>query len=377
MVEDSVFYAVLTIARFMEYPARVTRPLEPVADAELSNADHVPALSWYNRSLRLMRVVQPVCAPLNTLACVLYARIEMLQGRGMKGLEWLQRAFLLNQGEENASHGELEILDAMLPILAKTMIPLSSFGCTLSSRQRHLTRRKRSRNVLQKFGSTSNLLDVMIELYDLVYQAQKLCNSTQELSSPSEDRAAVIDQLLQWKAAVDQRIALYKTRETREFLARLLVIFHTQHIRLCAASASQKNAFYHFETEFATIVSEARIVFGNGTRIPHETAYDISIVSCLYFTAWTCQQRHIRAQAIDLLRSSAPRCDHLWTMPGVVGTLEDLIAHDSNTTIENDSISDGIEDYRGRQTWGSVPEAVVQCQIPDRKVLEIWQHGKP
>jgi hypothetical protein len=365
MVEDAVFYAVLTISHLTEHPTKVTRPLKPVADAELSRVAHLPALCWYDRSLRMLRTGQPVCAPINTLACILYGRIEMLQGRGMQGLGWLQRAFFLNQGEENATHSELEVLNTTLPVLAKTMIPLSSFGFALPSHQRAQTRRKRSKSVLQDFGQESNLLDVMIDLYDLVYQAQILCAPQQGSCNHSEDRVALVDRLLEWKAVVDKNLVFYRTSATRQFLAHLFVLFHTQYIRLCSTSAEDDAAHDCFEMNFAAIVSEALIALRVGSKSANEITYDMSIVPCLYFTAWACRQRYIRTQAVQLIRESAPRCDHLWTMPGVVGTLETLIAHEDAMTSSEDISQSVQQDFNCWQTVGGVPEAIVQCQVPE------------
>jgi hypothetical protein len=360
MFEDAIYYAMLTVAYITEYPTKSVRPLAPVPDTELGRARYSQAWTWYGNSLKAMYTNHN--APLNVLSCIMYARIEMLQGRGLKGLDCLHRAFSLNKGQESATNGELDILDSTLPILAKTMLPLGNFGRYISEDQRQRTRRNRTKS--------STVIDFMIEIYDLVYQVQILYNSPGESQAFRNDRATVIGRLLEWKAAIDSRLAHGTDNTSRHTLAQLLILYHTQYIRVCTTPITQEAIYDAFEADFAEIIAESRIALGSGMKVASETTYDMAIVPCLYFTAWACRHTKIRRQAISLLRTSAPRCEHLWTMPGTVGTLETLAEYEDRMAERSN-----VEGICHVQSRIPVPETVAQSQVPTEVITRLQRQS--
>ena len=54
-------------------------------------------------------------------------------------------------------------------------------------------------------------------------------------------------------------------------------------------------------------------------------ACDLTLVPCLYYTAWACRRPRIRRRAIELLRHQAPREENLWTADACLHAIESVV----------------------------------------------------
>lgn len=347
-VDDMVWYGVAALATLFEHPPEATSRVEPFGDLDSGDFYRRQALEWYGRSLQSAHKTQKRSTPVLTLSTFIFSCIEMLQGRPQTGLKLMYQAFQINKGDVGASSADQELLQAVLPYLFRCLLPLSIFGFDLSAEDRD---RAKLHKVEDRFSGEDAVLHLMIELYDISYQAQKFCNfmSGKEPDADArKQKQQFVEQLLAWYAEVERSGTLQATGEKRRFLSQQLVVYHAAFVRLsclwdtspdvcpnpfntCKPILTNTQVFEPHEESFKAVINEAERALAYADISENRIPFDLSVVPCLYYTSWACRKPSLRRKALNLLRDKAPRQENLWTADACIQLIELAIACEEGT----------------------------------------------
>ena len=175
--------AVAAIATLFENPVRQLPLTEPKTSSESLDAHHRSALSLYSRSIGVLRKSTSksydACDAL--LSTVLFAAIEMMQGKSAGAMALMCQAFALNSSlRSSADTTRTEIPKTVAPVLMHMGLPLAVFGTEVSPIQRKLLMTRVSPLVQIPSSLTS---DTPSELYEIAYQIQNFANNLSPIQS--------------------------------------------------------------------------------------------------------------------------------------------------------------------------------------------------
>lgn len=332
--DDMVWYAMIAISTLFEHPLQSQSQFEPFTDLDSTYFYRRQALEWYGRSLKAVPESVTKGTPFMTLSGFLFSTIELLQGRPRNGLALMHQAFQVNQGDSDATAAETEVLEALLPHLTRAMLPFSLFGLPLTDTQRQRARPTKTHQHNTNQTPSHLATSLMLDLFDLCYTVQTFCNlsaTTHPNPIALATQQTLLTRMSTWHTSLQTTNLLTTTPSTdpnlRIFLAQQLILYHTALVRLSTLFSPSLLDYDDHESSYRTIVSEAELALplspGNtARRIP----YDLSLVPCLYYTAWACRRPRLRRRAIALLRDRAPRAENLWMAEQCVEFAEGLVA---------------------------------------------------
>ncbi|KPI37980.1 uncharacterized protein AB675_3156 [Cyphellophora attinorum] len=325
-----VWYGVIALSTLYEHPIQQNH-FEPFGDPDNEDFFQRQALEWYGRSLRAAQNPDSRSSPLLTLNTFILAGVEMLQGRPTTGLKLMFQAFQINQGDENACSADKEILEAVLPYMFRSLLPLSIFGFELSEDVRARAKLHPNNNGA---STEATVLRMMTELYDVAYQVQRFCNSSSMIApddAAEARRETLIEQMFQWRSAVEESGVMSCTGELRRFVSQQLVVWNSAVIRLRCLWETSLGVFDTHEEHFQNIVDEAARCLAFSDISERKIPFDIAVVPCLFYATWACRKPSIRRKALSLLKDRAPREEHLWTADACIHVMQSVIAAEEGT----------------------------------------------
>jgi hypothetical protein len=341
VADDATWYALIAASTLLEHPVNKRQKQKSFVEDDLDLGWHRQALEWYGCSLKAAKGL-----PTNSSTLVrtfLYGAVEMLQDRPDIGLALIHRSLILNEEAAAKDDADWEILNATLPMLTRALVPLGMFGLPVTETQR--SRARRPNALKQSTTIQATLLDRMEELHNLIYDIQIFCNSPSPSPRPTQtdlaQQALLLSRIELFAPTLTSLTTILtpSSSEHRRFLAQLLVLHSTYHVKLATHFSPSLLAYDAYEPHFRTLLSEATRVLSVVELIGNLFAWEIATVPCLYYMAWACRRPSLRRAAIELLRTHGPRQENLWTAESALGRMERVVAWE-----------EGKEEYVGRVT---------------------------
>ena len=330
--------AVAAIATLFENSVRQLPLIEPKTGSESLDAHHRSALSLYSQSIGVLRKSTSksydACDAL--LSTVLFAAIEMMQGKSAGAMALMCQAFALNSSLRlSADTTRKEIIKTIAPVLMHMGLPLAVFGMEISPIQRQLLMTRVSPLVQIPSSLTS---DTPSELYEIAYQIQNFANNMSSIQSDEEKLQMQIElfrTLKSWRHRFDEVSVSSPGVHPAWSISERKVLYHAMIVKLSCVFDKSSMAYDDHDLNFQEIICQSEIYLSfrpevHGYRNASIFTFGMGSIPYLFFAAWACRRSKLRRRAIELLRSKAPVQESLWTRDACLKVLEGVIAFEED-----------------------------------------------